>query len=108
MTDCVFCRVARKEIPSTVMYEDEKVMVIKDIHPVAPVHLLAIPKDHVLEFRFLENDATCLALKNALQKMIIETGLSDKGYKIEINGGGAQLVDHLHIHLLGPISAPKK
>lgn len=100
--DCVFCRVISKEIPASIVFEDEKVLVIRDIHPVAPVHLLTIPKKHIEDLYELDGD-TCSNLLIVLQKMIGENKLMGKGYKVEINGGGAQIVKHLHIHLIGPV-----
>ena len=100
--DCVFCRVVNKEIPAGIVFEDEIVLVFRDIHPVAPIHLLVIPKKHIEDFHHL-GDQTAVALKNVLQRMVTENKLMGKGYKIEVNGGGAQIVNHLHFHLIGPV-----
>lgn len=104
MEDCVFCKIARKEIPKEFTYEDEDVMVFPDLHPVKPVHLLIVPKQHVAEFAAVEDPALFQKLGLVVQKMIHTNELQTKGYRIVVNGGGAQLIDHLHIHLLGPIS----
>lgn len=106
MEDCLFCKIVRKEIPATIVYEDEEVLVFPDIHPKKPVHLLTIPKKHVSEFVAVENHELFSHLTKAIQKMIKEQGLEDKGYQIRINGGGHQDINHLHIHLLGPMGKP--
>lgn len=105
--DCIFCRIVKKEIPATVEYEDEDVIAFKDVHPLAPVHLLVIPKEHIREFISVTDENTYVALMQALNILIKEKELDIKGYKIEVNGGGAQVVDHLHFHLLGPIGKPR-
>lgn len=108
MEDCIFCKIIRKELKTSLVYEDSSVIAIKDIHPVAPVHLLVIPKVHVDEFSQLKKDDVFIALMKSIQHLIQENKLADKGYRIEVNGGGAQLVNHLHFHLIGPVvHAPK-
>lgn len=108
MQDCVFCKVVNKEFPSTRVYEDDVVIAFNDIHPVAPIHILVVPKEHMDDFYNVANLAILPAIMNALKKLIDTTGLMGKGYRIETNGGGAQLVNHLHFHLIGPIGhAPK-
>lgn len=98
---CIFCKIANKEIPKDFTYEDGDIMVFPDIHPVKPVHLLIVPKKHITEFLKLEEDDVLSKLKEVIQKMIKEQELEDKGYQIVINGGGLQIVNHLHIHLKG-------
>ena|SRR3989344_4672096 len=106
--DCIFCKIVKREMPTSLVYEDEHTIAIKDIHPVAPVHLLVIPKEHVDEFLHLKKDNIFVAIMHTLQHLVRENNLTDKGYRIEVNGGGAQLVHHLHVHLIGPIGhAPK-
>lgn len=78
-------------------------MVFPDIHPLKPVHLLIIPKKHVSEFVTIEDMQLLKDLGEVIQKMIKEKNLEKKGYRIQINGGGFQDVDHLHIHLMGPM-----
>lgn len=102
--ECIFCQIINKQIKSNPVFEDEKIIVIKDIHPRAPIHLLIIPKEHVRDFYMVEKNEVYLSAASALKKMIKEQGLDTKGYKIEINGGGAQIVHHLHFHLMGPLS----
>lgn len=101
--DCIFCKIAQKQIHSKIVYEDENVVVFPDIHPVKKIHLLIIPKKHISEFIALENTELMKDISNVLQKLIHDNKLENTGYKIVINGGGAQVVDHLHIHLMGPM-----
>lgn len=103
MSDCIFCKIVRKEIHSKLVYEDEDVMVFPDIHPVAPTHLLIVPKAHVTEFLAVEDPVLFQKVFVVVQKMIEQEGLKNKPHRVGINGGGAQDIDHLHIHLLGPI-----
>lgn len=103
MEDCVFCKIRDGEITTEFVYQDEDVMVIKDLHPVKPVHLLVIPKKHVPEFVAIDDIVLFEKLGLTAQRMIREQELQTKGYRIQINGGGLQDVDHLHIHLLGPM-----
>ncbi len=105
---CIFCKIANKEIPKEFTYEDKDIMVFPDIHPVAPIHLLIMPKKHVKDFSELEDSAIWGKLRNVIQKIIREQNVENKGYRLVINGGGAQLIDHLHIHLMGEIGKKVK
>lgn len=104
MENCIFCSIAQGKIVKEFLYEDGDIMVFPDIKPVKPVHLLIIPKKHIQEFYTVSDTEIFEKLGKAVQNMIGEMGLEHKGYRITVNGGGAQVVDHLHIHLLGPIS----
>lgn len=104
--DCIFCQIVRRELKTEVVYQDEDTLVFKDIRPLAPVHLLIIPKEHVEELYKLASNEILSAMLATIKKMIEQFNLADKGYKIEVNGGGAQIVNHLHFHLLGPVRAP--
>lgn len=104
--DCIFCKIANKEMEKEFLYEDDDVMVFPDIHPSAPTHLLVIPKQHVTEFQAVEDPVLFQKVFSVVQKMIVRSGLRDKGHRIGINGGGVQDIDHLHVHLLGPVSRP--
>jgi histidine triad (HIT) family protein len=100
--ECLFCKIVNKEIPSEIVYEDEKVVVFKDINPKAPTHLLIVPKKHIssVDHVEIEDKALMGELILAAQKIAREKGL--EGYKLQINVGrsAGQLIDHLHIHLL--------
>jgi|SRR6185369_1945685 len=102
--DCIFCKIVSKELPSTTLYEDDDVLVFPDIHPVRPVHLIIIPKKHISELVAVEHPELFQKILTVAQKMIKEKGLADKGYRVTNNGGGAQLIDHLHFHLMGPMA----
>ena|SRR5258708_255691 len=98
----VFCKIVAGEIPADKVYEDDNFLVIKDITPQAPVHLLIFPKKHV----FGMHDATPEILGSAMalaDKIAQQLGIADKGYRLILNEGehGGKLVPHLHIHLLG-------
>lgn len=101
--DCVFCNILEKKIPANILYEDKDVFVFPDIKPVRKVHLLIVPKKHIEDFLLVTDSSLFAKLFVVVQKMISREGLKDKGYRLVINGGGAQLVPHLHIHLMGPI-----
>lgn len=103
MKDCLFCKIAAHEIPTKPVLENEKVIAFPDIHPQAPVHLLVIPKKHIPQFFELtsEDNDILIAIKDALQQLITDKKLDKIGYKLEVNGGGMQDVDHLHFHLMG-------
>ena len=105
MEDCLFCKIINREIPSTIVYEDEKILAFKDINPIAPVHILVIPKKHYNDISEVpENEAEIIAkIHMAINKIAKEQGIADKGYRIINNckEDGAQEVKHLHFHLIG-------
>lgn len=107
MNDCIFCKIRDLEIPTEFVYEDEEVMVINDLHPVKPIHMIVIPKKHVAEFVAVEDLTIFQKLGEVAQRVIRERELTTKGYKLVINGGGSQEVDHLHIHIMGPMNSLK-
>lgn len=104
MSDCLFCRIVRGEIPSQKVYEDEDILAFKDIRPLAPVHFLVIPKRHIESLATsTEDDAALLGrLLAAVPKIAREQGAVD-GFRTIINTGrvGGQEVYHLHIHVIG-------
>ena len=105
MADCIFCKIAAGEIPSSKVYEDERVYAFKDINPQAPVHILVTPKEHmanVLECAEREDDLLGHLMKVA-SRIAREQGLAENGFRLVTNCGkhGAQSVNHLHIHILG-------
>jgi histidine triad (HIT) family protein len=105
--DDIFCKIAKREIPKEFAYEDDDVMVFADINPLKPIHLLIVPKKHVTEFVAVEDSALFVKIFDVVKKMINEN-LKDKPYRIVINGGGAQVIDHFHVHLLGPMDRKAK
>ena len=105
MISDVFCKIIKGELKTDVIWQDEDFLVINDIHPQAPVHLLIIPKKHFEALHdFTEGDALLLG-KTLLvaEKVAKQLGVHEKGYRLIINEGvhGGKLVPHLHIHLLG-------
>ncbi|MBT9258726.1 MAG: histidine triad nucleotide-binding protein [Clostridiales bacterium] len=102
--DCVFCRIVRGELPSQKVWESDKVLAFRDIHPVAPVHVLVIPKEHIAGIEGAREDHASLLgeLLLAAQNVAEKEGLKD-GYRLVINQGthGRQTVAHLHLHVLG-------
>ncbi len=102
--DCIFCKIINKEQPADIIYEDEKFVVFKDIKPSAPIHLLIVPKFHIASVNDLNKKHKNLISDLILlaKRMAKEQGIED-GYKLSFNVGrkGGQLVDHLHLHLLG-------
>ena len=105
MEDCLFCKIAGKKIESDIVYEDDKAIVIKDIHPQAPVHDLVISKRHIPTILDLKEDDKDLLwhLFTVVNLVARKEGVADKGFRIVINCGsaGGQVVFHLHIHILG-------
>ena len=103
MPDCIFCKIAKKEVPSDFLYENDQVLAFKDIRPSAPVHYLVIPKEHVQSIAHLEGNhkEVISELIFTAKRLASEAGL--KGYKLVFNGGreGRQVIDHLRLHLLG-------
>lgn len=101
MQDCIFCKIRDKEIPKEFYYEDEDVMVFSDIAPIKPIHLLVVPKEHIEDF-LDAGPVLFQKLARVVQNTVLKEGLNGKGYRLIVNGGGAQLVNHLHIHITGP------
>ena len=104
MNDCVFCKIRDRIISKEFVYEDDDLMVFPDINPLKPVHLLIIPKKHIEDFMDIKEDDLWIKIRKIAQELIKKQGLENNGYRLAINGGGAQVVGHLHIHLLGPLS----
>ncbi|MDC8758006.1 histidine triad nucleotide-binding protein [Janthinobacterium fluminis] len=114
MENCIFCKIAAKQIPASVVYEDDELLAFKDINPAAPVHLLVIPKRHVATLSDCgAGDAPLLGkMLGLVPKLAAEFGCAvsygadgtpNGGYKTLINSGpdGGQEVYHLHLHLYG-------
>ncbi|MCX5726215.1 MAG: histidine triad nucleotide-binding protein [Candidatus Saganbacteria bacterium] len=106
MAECIFCKIARKEIKSNVVFEDEDVIAFRDVTPQAPTHILVIPKEHKSSISDLcsERDHKMLAhIYNAINKIADDEGIKDSGYRVTVNSGpdAGQAVMHLHFHLMG-------
>lgn len=104
MKDCIFCKIVQGTIPSRKVYEDDLVFAFHDINPVAPVHLLLIPKDHVVSMAELEakHEPAMGRLMVVAQRLAAEAGSTD-GFRAIVNTGrvGRQEVMHLHMHIVG-------
>ncbi|MCF6190115.1 MAG: histidine triad nucleotide-binding protein [Cocleimonas sp.] len=104
MSDCLFCKIIAGEIPSEKVYEDDHVYAFKDITPVAPLHMLIIPKKHIATINDLESDdaETMGNLFLAAKKIAKHEGYDEAGYRTVMNCGEAagQTVFHVHLHLL--------
>ncbi len=111
MNDCIFCKIIKGEIPSTKVYEDNDMVIIKDIAPQAPVHLLLLPKEHFANIVEM-TDAQAQTLGRCLKKLstlVDELGLQG-GFRLVSNKGAdaCQSVEHLHIHVLGGTKLTEK
>ncbi len=101
---CLFCKIAKKELKSDVVYEDDLIVVFKDINPRAPIHLLVVPKEHIGSVNELEDRHQMIISQMILvaKKVAQQLGFIDKGYKLVFNVGrdGGQVVEHIHLHVL--------
>jgi histidine triad (HIT) family protein len=105
MTDCLFCKIIQKEIPSEIVYQDDDLTIFKDINPAAPVHLLIVPNRHIPSVQeMVAADEALLGNLFSAAKMAAEiNGIEASGYRLIVNNGpdAGQEVFHLHMHLLG-------
>jgi len=104
MDDCLFCKIARGEIPSRQVYEDDEIFAFHDINPARPVHLLVIPKRHITSLATVgDADAPVLGRMLALANKLASENGSPDGFRVIINSGrvGGQEVAHLHAHIVG-------
>ena len=105
MNDCIFCKIIKKEIPSSIVYEDDEILAFRDINPAAPVHILVIPKKHISSLVDLNKEDELLVGKiyTTINKIAKQEGIDSKGFRVIVNCGedGGQEVKHLHFHILG-------
>jgi len=103
--DCLFCKIAEKQIPSQKVYEDEYVYAFKDIHPVAPVHIIVIPKTHIESVNEINdrNSKEVQKVFEVIPKIAKIAMIDKKGYRVITNIGenGGQTINHLHFHIIG-------
>jgi len=99
--DCIFCKIARKEVSAEMLYEDDDIFVIKDIHPKSPVHLLVIPKKHIESIKEIKGEDKEILSKLLLtaKKVAEEKGLDYYQLRINVGRGAGQEIGHLHMHL---------
>lgn len=105
MPDCLFCRIAAGEIPSTIVYQDAQMLAFKDITPQAPTHILLIPRRHISTLNDLapEDDGLVGEMTRRAAAIAKENGLADRGYRVlfNCNADAGQTVFHIHLHLVG-------
>ena len=104
MEDCLFCKIAKKEIPADIVYEDEEILAFKDIQPAAPIHILVIPKKHIECVNDIKTEDEVLVGKifTKIKEIAKTQGIDKTGYRVITNCGkdAGQEVMHLHFHLL--------
>ena len=102
--NCIFCKIIAGKSPGTIVYDDEQVVAFLDIHPVAPVHILIVPRQHIPSINHLTDDHEIILghLYTVAKQLAIENGVAESGYRLIINSGpdARQAVFHLHLHLL--------
>jgi histidine triad (HIT) family protein len=105
MQNCIFCKIASKEIATELLYEGDGVVAFRDLNPLAPVHILIIPKKHIASINDLAGDDFALVgrMMMAAKKIAQDLAISEKGYKLLFRVGkwGGQEVMHIHLHLIG-------
>lgn len=103
MTDCIFCKLSNDEIPTDKLYEDDKLYVIKDIRPKAPIHLLAITHEHISSLKEVNESHKSLLghVMVSLQQFAKQAGLTDFRVIANSGAGAGQEIPHLHFHILG-------
>ncbi len=105
MSETIFSKIIKREIPATIVYETDAVLAFKDINPVAPVHILVVPKKEIPDINSLSiNDLEILGkMFEAVKTIAIEQGISETGYRLVVNNGedALQTVKHLHFHIIG-------
>jgi len=105
LEDCLFCKIIRGEIPCTKVYEDDSILAFEDIHPMAPVHVIVIPKRHISTLMEVSPDTITdlMNMMTAAQKIAKLKSIDEKGFRtvINCNEDGGQVIFHLHMHVLG-------
>ncbi|HEY81787.1 MAG TPA: histidine triad nucleotide-binding protein [Dehalococcoidia bacterium] len=105
MMDCVFCQIVAGKLPSETLYQDDEVMAFRDIHPLAPTHVLIIPKRHIPSLAELADaEASIIGhMVRVANQLARQEGIAESGYRLVVSSGrdGGQVVPHLHMHLLG-------
>jgi histidine triad (HIT) family protein len=105
MTDCLFCRIINRDIPGSIVYEDDRVLAFNDINPQAPTHVLLVPKRHIASLNELmaEDDPIVGELVRRAAAIAAERGISANGYRVVFNTNrdAGQTVFHVHLHLVG-------
>ena len=104
MENCLFCKIIKGEIPSSKVYEDDEILAFNDINPLAPIHILFVPKKHITSLAHMEDGDEKIIGKiyKAINQVAEEKGFKEDGYRVIVNCGenGGQEVMHLHFHVL--------
>jgi histidine triad (HIT) family protein len=104
MSTCIFCQIASGDLPAQLAFENDELLVIHDLHPQAPTHLLVIPKRHLATINACESgdDGLLGRMILAAQQQVAQLGLSEAGYRLvfNVNSGGGQDIYHIHLHVL--------
>lgn len=105
MSACIFCKIIAGEAPGEILYQDDRVTAFRDIHPVAPTHILVVPNTHIASVNELEEEDEALVgrLFTVARQIARQEGIDASGYRLIVNTGahGGQVVYHLHLHLIG-------
>ncbi len=103
--ECLFCKIVNRNIPADIVYENKKILAFKDINPLAPVHILIIPKNHIPSIADIkEKDIKLIGEMIFIAKKIADNfGISEGGYKLlfRVHRHGGQVIEHVHLHLIG-------
>lgn len=103
--NCVFCKIIANEASAEILYRDDLVIAFRDIQPSAPIHILIVPNKHIPSMNDVtpEDEALIGHLHTVAQKIAVEEGIAERGYRLVINTGkeGGQVIYHLHLHLMG-------
>lgn len=103
MSDCIFCRIVRGEIPSNIVYESDDCVAFRDVNPLAPVHILVVPRTHVPSLSETSDASLVGRLSLVAAELAKKEGIAESGYRtvINTNRDAGQTVFHIHLHLLG-------
>jgi histidine triad (HIT) family protein len=105
MSDCIFCKIIKGDIPSTNVYKDEQVTAFRDINPVAPTHILIVPNKHIdsVNMMIVDDEPLMGHLYTVAKQLAAQEGIAEGGYRLIVNTGAeaGQTVFHIHLHLLG-------
>jgi histidine triad (HIT) family protein len=101
--DCLFCRIVRREIPATLVFEDDDVVAFRDINPQAPTHIVIVPREHVASLNDADDAAQIGRLSLAAARLARSEGIAESGYRtvVNTNRDAGQTVFHVHLHLIG-------
>ncbi|HWQ84206.1 MAG TPA: histidine triad nucleotide-binding protein [Anaerolineales bacterium] len=105
MTDCIFCKIISGEIPGEKLYQDDSVTAFRDLHPVAPTHVLIVPNKHIPSVNEVspEDESTMGHLYTVARQLAVQEGIQEQGYRLIVNSGpnAGQEIYHIHLHLIG-------